>query len=116
MGAETAGIERALGAIGTTFRLTRLYPPSHPAVVEALRQGTAALPAGAAAGTVEWKIGATGLHWQGQQLLPRNGQLAELAGLLFARGIRSIKVGPAVTAEHVLALFGVATGGVRPDD
>jgi HEAT repeat protein len=116
MAIDTAGVERALGAIGSTFRLTRLYPPTHPAVAEALRQVTAALPALAAAGTVEWKIGATGLHWHGQQLLPRNTQLAELAGLLFARGIRAIQVSPGVAADHVLALFGVATGGVRLDD
>src|SRR2546427_9298412 len=116
MATDTGGIDRALGAIGTTFRLTRLYPPTHPAVVEALRQITAALPALAALGTVEWKIGATGLHWHGQHLLPRNTQVAELAGLLFARGVRSIQINPGVTAEHWLGLFGVAVGNVAPDD
>ncbi len=116
MASDTPGVERALGAIGTTFRLARLYPPTHPAVAEALRQVTVALPALAAAGTLELKVGATGLHWHGQQLLPRNAQLAELAGLLYARGVRGIKVGPGAAAEHVLAVFGVATGGVQPDD
>ena len=116
MATDTGGIDRALGAIGTTFRLTRLYPPTHPAVVEALRHVTAALPALAAIGTLEWKIGATGLHWHGQHLLPRNSQMAELAGLLYARGLRSIQVHPGLAAEHVLALFGVATGSVQPDD
>src|SRR2546429_326007 len=62
MAAETAGVERALGAIGTTFRLMRLYPPTHPAVVEALKQIGEALPGLAALGTVEWKVGVTGLH------------------------------------------------------
>src|SRR5437879_4434547 len=38
MASDTPGVERALGAIGTTFRLARLYPPTHPAVAEALRQ------------------------------------------------------------------------------
>src|SRR5436189_4038616 len=116
MATDTGGIDRALGAIGTTFRLTRLYPPTHPAVMEALRQVTAALPALAALGTVEWKIGATGLHWHGQHLLPRNSQMGELAGLLYARGLRGIQVHPGLAAEHVLALFGVATGSVQPDD
>ena len=116
MASDTPGVERALGAIGTTFRLARLYPPTHPAVAEALRQVTVALPALAAAGTLELKVGATGLHWHGQQLLPRNAQLAELAGLLYARGVRGIKVGPGAAAEHVLAVFGVATGAVQPDD
>ena len=116
MAIDTGGVDRALGAIGTTFRLTRLYPPSHPAVLEAMRQISSALPALAALGTVEWKIGATGLHWHGQHLLPRNTQVAELSGLLFARGIRSIQVNPGVTPEHWLGLFGVAVGNVAPDD
>jgi hypothetical protein len=115
MATDTAGVDRALGAIGTTFRLTRLYPPTHPAVLEALRQIGEALPLLAALGTVEWKIGATGLHWQGQHLLPRNTQIAELAGLLYARGVRSLTMNPGMTAEHVLTLFQVATGTAPPD-
>ena len=116
MAIDTGAVDRALGAIGTTFRLTRLYPPSHPAVLEAMRQISSGLPGLAALGTVEWKIGATGLHWHGQHLLPRNTQVAELAGLLFARGVRAIQVNPGVTAEHWLGLFGVAVGNVAPDD
>src|SRR6266700_7152252 len=116
MAVDTAGVDRALGAIGTTFRLTRLYPPTHPAVMEALRQIGDALPPLAALGTVEWKIGATGLHWHGQHLLPRNMQIAELAGLLYARGIRAIQINPGVTPEQCLALFGVAIGTIATDD
>src|SRR6266566_3674961 len=116
MAAETAGVERALGAIGTTFRLMRLYPPTHPAVVEALKQIGEALPGLAALGTVEWKVGVTGLHWHGQHLLPRNAQIAELAGLLYARGVRAVTLNPGMTPDHVLALFQVATGAVPPDD
>src|SRR5438477_529701 len=95
---DTTGLDRALGAIGTTFRLTRLYPPTHPAVQEALRQVGEALPPLAAVGTVEWKVGATGLHWHGQQLLPRNTQIAELAGLLYARGVRTLTLNPGMAA------------------
>src|SRR6266550_1797884 len=116
MAAETAGVERALGAIGTTFRLMRLYPPTHPAVVEALKQIGEALPGLAALGTVEWKVGVTGLHWHGQHLLPRNAQIAELAGLLYARGVRTVTLNPGMSPDHVLALFQVATGTVPPDD
>lgn len=116
MAIDTGVVDRALGALGTTFRLTRLYPPQHPAVVEAMRQITGSLPGLAALGTVEWKVGATGLHWHGQHLLPRNTQVAELSGLLFARGVRAIQVNPGATAEHWLALFGVAVGNVPPDD
>jgi len=116
MAIDTGAVDRALGAIGTTFRLTRLYPPSHPAVLEAMRQISASSGGLASLGTVEWKIGATGLVWHGQHLLPRNTQVAELAGLLFARGIRSIQVNPGVTPEHWLGLFGVAVGNVSPDD
>src|SRR5205809_3023166 len=116
MAIDTGAGDRVLGAIGTTFRLTRLYPPSHPAVLEAMRQISSCLPALAALGTVEWKIGATGLHWHGQHLLPRNTQVAEIAGLLFARGVRAIQINPGVTAEQWLGLFGVAVGTVAPDD
>lgn len=116
MAVDTASIERALGSIGTTFRLVRLYPPTHPAVIEAMRQVAVSLPGLSAAGIVEWKVGATGLHWSGQHLLPRNAQLSELAGLLFARGVRSVQVHPGVTPEQVLALFSVATGSLLPDD
>src|SRR5213594_3405106 len=80
MAADTAGVDRTLGAIGTTFRLMRLYPPTHPAVIEALRQ------------------------------------IAELAGLLYARGVRAVTLNPGMTPDHVLALFQVATGAVPPDD
>jgi HEAT repeat protein len=116
MALDTAVVDTALGAIGTTFRLTRLYPPTHPAVLEAMRQITTSLPGLAALGTVEWKIGATGLHWHGQHLAPRSSQVAELAGLLYARGVRAIEVNPGVTAEHLLALFGVAVGNIVADD
>ena len=116
MSAETIGVERALGAIGTTFRLMRLYPPTHPAVVESLRQIGEALPGLAALGTVEWKVGVTGLHWHGQHLLPRNAQIAELAGLLYARGVRAVTLNPGMVPDHVLAVFQVATGAVPPDD
>src|SRR5205814_2375622 len=116
MSADTAGVDRALGAIGTTFRLTRLYPPSHPAVIESLRQIGEAIPALAALGTVEWKVGVTGLHWHGQHLLPRNAQIAELAGLLYARGVRTVTLNPGMTPDHVLTLFQVATGIAPPND
>src|SRR5438093_7585519 len=116
MAADTAGVDRTLGAIGTTFRLMRLYPPTHPAVIEALRQIGEALPTLAALGTVEWKVGVTGLHWHGQHLLPRTAQIAELAGLLYARGVRAMTLNPGMTPDHVLALFQVATGAVPPDD
>jgi len=116
MAVDTAGVDRALGAIGTTFRLTRLYPPTHPAVVEALRQIADVLPLLAALGTVEWKVGATGFHWSGQHLLPRNSQIAQLAGLLYARGVRAITFNPGMTPDQVLAVFQVATGTIPPDD
>ncbi|HEX4628720.1 MAG TPA: HEAT repeat domain-containing protein [Gemmatimonadales bacterium] len=116
MTADTAVVERALGAVGTTFRLSRLYPPSHPAVMEALRQIGDALPPLAALGTVEWKVGVTGLHWHGQQLLPRNAQIGELAGLLYARGVRQLALNPGMTPDNVLALFQVATGALPFDD
>jgi HEAT repeat protein len=114
--AEHTPLERCLGAMGTAFRLIRLYPPTHPAAQEALRQLEALLPDLAGFGTIEWKVGATGMHWHGQQLLPRNTQLSEFASLLFGRGVRGIQLTPGVSSDNVLALFGVATGTTPPDD
>src|SRR5256885_12979719 len=107
MAVDTAALDRALGAIGTTFRLNRLYPPTHPAVQESLRQIAAALPGLAALGTLEWKIGATGLHWQGQHLLPPNSQVAGLGGLLYARGGPALQSQPGLMPAHVLGPFAV---------
>src|SRR2546428_6482049 len=76
---DTAGLERALGAIATTFRLARLYPPTHPAVVESMRQVTAALPALAELGAHEWKVAATGLQRQGGRLPARGAPRAQRA-------------------------------------
>src|SRR2546426_8738823 len=83
---DTAGLERALGAIATTFRLARLYPPTHPAVVESMRQVTAALPALAQVGAVEWRITATELQWQGPQPPARQPQGGEAARPVYAPG------------------------------
>ncbi len=113
---DFATLERCLGAIGTTFRLVRYYPTTHPAVQEGLRTIAAQLPAVAALGTVEWKVAATGMYWRGQQILPRNAQLSELASLLFARGVRGIQLNPGTTPEHVLALYSIATGTTALDD
>jgi HEAT repeat protein len=113
---DLSTLERCLATVGTGFRLVRLYPPTHPAVQEAMRHVETHLPGVAALGTIEWKVGATGMHWHGQHLLPRNTQLSEFASLLFARGVRGIQLQPGVTTEHLLALFGVATGTTPPDD
>ena len=113
---ELGSLERCLGAIGTAFRLVRYYPPTHPAVQEAMRLVATNLPGVAAMGTVEWKVGATGMHWRGVHVLPRNAQLSELASLLFARGVRAIQLHPGATPDHIVALYGVATGTTPPDD
>jgi len=116
MALDTAAVDRALGAIGTTFRLRRLYPPTHPAVMEAVHHLAEALPPLASLGTIECRVAAAGLHWQGQHLLPRNPQIAELAGLLYARGVRAVTLAPGVTTDHVLALLSVAMGTLSSED
>src|SRR3989449_10173982 len=87
---DTAGLERALGAIATTFRLARLYPPTHPAVVESMHQVTAALPGLAELGPVEWRITATGLQWQGPQRPAGGAPGARLARPVYARGVLGV--------------------------
>src|SRR2546425_6261409 len=102
---DTAGLDRAPGAIATPSRLARLYPPTHPAVVESMHQVTAALPGLAELGPVEWRITATGLQWQGQQLLAGDAQGGGLAGPLYARGIRGMHLDPRLSGGHGLAPF-----------
>src|SRR5574341_1305362 len=113
---DVAAIERTLGALGTAFRLSRLYPPTHPAVMEAVRQVQATLPGLAAQGSVEWRVGSTGVMLGSVVLLPRNTQLAELASLLYSRGIRLINVNPAVTSDNFLAVCRAAMGAIATDD
>jgi HEAT repeat protein len=113
---DFGNLERCLGAIGTAFRLMRYYPPTHPAVQEAMRLVATNLPGVAAMGTVEWKVGATGMHFRGMHVLPRNQQLSELASLLFARGIRAIQLHPGATPDHIVALYAVASGTTPYDD
>src|SRR2546428_2670469 len=103
-----AGRERALGAIATTFRLARLYPPTHPAVVESMHQVTAALPGLAELGPVEWRITATGLQWQGPQLPARGAQGAQPARPLYAPGISGMDRDPRLRGRHRPGPFRVA--------
>src|SRR5256712_11576595 len=111
-----AGRERALGAIATTFRLARLYPPTHPAVVESMHQVTAALPGLAELGPVEWRITATGLQWQGQPLPAGDAPGGELAGPLYARGIRGMPLGPRARRGPLPGPFGGPPRGAPPGD
>ena len=77
MAVDTAGVDRALGAIGTTFRLTRLYPPTHTAVMEALRQIGDALPPLAARVQEPCKL--SDLHVARQQMLSLQGSCTRAA-------------------------------------
>ena len=113
MALDTAAVDRALGAIGTTFRLRRLYPPSHPAVMEAVHHLAEALPPLAGLGTIECRVAAAGLHWQGQHLIPRNPQIAELAGLLYARGVRAVTLSSEDAALGPIALARARRGAHR---
>src|SRR2546428_13659059 len=81
-----------------------------------MRQVAAALPAVAELGAQEWKVGATGLQWEGGHLLAGDAHVAELAGLLYGRGVRGVRVDPGLSGDHVLALFGVALGMLPPAD
>ena len=108
-------LERALGAIGSTFRLTRTYPSTHPAVTEGMRLVAESIAAASHVFPQSCGVGVQGLHAEGKQLLPRSAPLAELAGLLFTRGVRVLELESGVRIEHVQTLFGAATGDVPLD-
>ena len=119
MEARAAAVEHALGRIGAAFRLSRLYPATHPAVAEALAQVRAALTAVAPALPVEVRVLPHGAQWTGApQPAPGHapGPLADLGALLFTRGVRTATLGPGTVLEHVLVLFAVATGATGLED
>src|SRR3989449_8287009 len=59
--------EDGIRDVAVTGVQTCALPISHPAVVEALKQIGEALPGLAALGTVEWKVGVSGLHWRSEE-------------------------------------------------
>jgi len=54
-------------------------------------------------------VGVTGLHWHGQHLLPRNAQIAELAGFTVCAWRASVDPIPVMVPDHV-CVFQVRTG------
>jgi len=119
MGAHATAVEHALGRIGAAFRLSRLYPATHPAVAEALAQVGAALAAVNAALPVELRVLPHGAQWTGAPQAAAGqagGPLADLGALLFTHGVRTATLGPGTTVEHVLVLFAAATGNAALDD
>lgn len=108
--------EQTLAAIAKLFRLSRLYPPTHPAVARAVEEVAAALPPLAVRGTAEWRLRAQGVFYRERQLLARNPALTELAQLLYSRGVRALLLPPGVTVEHLQVLMSVATGRAAVDD
>lgn len=117
MDTRAAAVDHALGRIGAAFRLSRLYPATHPAVAEALAQVRAALTAVAPALPVELRVLPHGAHWTGGSAPGHGGgPLADLGALLFTRGVRSATIGTGTALEHVLVLFGVATGATGLED
>jgi hypothetical protein len=117
MGARDAAVEHALARIGAAFRLSRLYPSTHPALAEAHAQVRMALTAVTAALPIELRLLPHGAQWTGGPGAPaQGGPLADLATLLFAHGVRMLTFGSGTTLEHVLVLFGAATGKAAVDD
>ncbi len=108
--------EQTLAAAAKVFRLSRLYPATHPAVARAEDELAAALPALAARGVADWKVRAQGVFYRERQLQGRNHALLELVQLLFSRGVRGVRIAPGTTVEHVRALIRVATGAAEPTD
>jgi len=116
MARDTALVVRALGKIEAAFRLTRLYPITHPAVAEATDQAGAALAALAGDLPLELVVGPHGVQWEGERSGAASGHLAEVASLLHAHGVRSMVFGVGTGVLHMRSLFEVATGRMRLDD
>jgi HEAT repeat protein len=104
-------VESVLAEVGKAFRLCRFYPASHPTVQQAMADLSAVLPSLAPVGTVEIRIGPTGLALGTTSLSAKSPQIQEFAGLLYAQGHRGIILQPGVTADEFAALIR-ATAGV----
>ncbi len=116
MARDTALVVRALGKIEAAFRLTRLYPATHPALAEATDQAGAALAALVGEFPLELSVGPHGVQWDAERAAAASGHLAEVAGLLHAHGVRSMVLGVGTGVLHMRSLFDVATGRMRLDD
>ncbi|HWO89689.1 MAG TPA: hypothetical protein VNL98_11125, partial [Gemmatimonadales bacterium] len=101
---DVKAVEAILAEVGKIFRLSRMYPASHPAVQHALAELTNSLTALATTGAVELRVSPGGLSLGTAQLASRNPPLQELAGLLYAQGYRSVLLEPGLTADEVSAL------------
>jgi HEAT repeat protein len=103
-------VECAFSAVAKVFHLSRLYPPTHPALAEATQVVSATLPNMVAGGAVECKVGLKGLTWNAAPVLPRNPALVELSRRLHTRGVRTLVVQPGATAAHLSVMLRVARG------
>ncbi|MGA2384676.1 MAG: HEAT repeat domain-containing protein [Gemmatimonadales bacterium] len=103
-------IEAILADVGKVFRLCRFYPAAHPTVQQALADLSAALPALAAMGEVELRIGASGMTLDTATVTGKNPQMQEFAGLLYAQGYRAILLSPGATAEEFATLVRATAG------
>lgn len=110
---ELTAVEDILMGIGKAFRLCRFYPASHPSVQQALADVSSVLPGLAKVGTVELRIGTSGFLHGMTPVAPRNPQLQELAGLLYAQGHRGIHLEPGVTVEEVATLIRTASSATE---
>jgi hypothetical protein len=107
---DTKEIEAVLAEAGKVFRLSRLYPASHPGVQQAMAGLSAALPALAALGDVELRIRPTGLALDAAMVTTKNPQMQEFAGLLYAQGYRALALQAGATAEEFASLVRGAAG------
>ncbi len=115
MATDPAAIEHALTKIGAAFRLTRLYPATHPALADAFAQMAAVLAALADELPIELTVTPHGMQSVGAPPSVRGAAVAELAASLHAHGVRSMLVGEGARLEHLHALFAAANGTVPLD-
>lgn len=103
-------IEAILVEVGKVFRLCRFYPATHPTVLQAMADLSAALRSLAALGDVELRIGPTSLALGDAVVATKNPQLQEFAGLLYGQGYRAIHLEPGATADEFATLIRATVG------
>lgn len=111
---DVRAVEAILAELGKVFRLSRMYPASHPAVQHSQSELTSTLAALATLGAVELRMSPSGFSLGATHLAARSPQVQELAGLLYAQGFRSLVMHPGLTADEVVALVRSLGAAGRP--
>jgi len=109
--ADMQGLERALKALATAVRSTRLYPPSSPIPMQSAQAAAAAFSESLPAGTtgLVLDVAREGFSCGGTMIGSAMPSVAELADVLREHAVAAMTLVPPLPAEEILAFVRVLT-------